>query len=57
MTTPADDTAVEDAFEAFLAGRPVPEEAAERLQEASPDRGGSGGTDVAAAHPYAAVRR
>ncbi|TFV71546.1 hypothetical protein E4P40_20975 [Blastococcus sp. CT_GayMR20] len=29
MTTPADDTAVEDAFEAFLAGRPVPSEAAE----------------------------
>ncbi|UOX99897.1 hypothetical protein [Blastococcus sp. PRF04-17] len=28
MTTPADDTAVEDAFEAYLAGRPVPEEAA-----------------------------
>ena len=29
MTTPADDTAVENAFEAFLAGRPVPVEAAE----------------------------
>jgi hypothetical protein len=28
MTTPADDTTVEDAFEAYLAGRPVPEEAA-----------------------------
>jgi hypothetical protein len=28
MTTPADDTAVEDAFEAYLAGRPVTEEAA-----------------------------
>ncbi|MFD2091704.1 hypothetical protein [Blastococcus deserti] len=28
MTTPADDTAVEDAFEAYLAGRPVPEQAA-----------------------------
>jgi hypothetical protein len=28
MTTPADDPAVEDAFEALLAGRPVPEEAA-----------------------------
>jgi RNA polymerase sigma-70 factor (ECF subfamily) len=33
------------------------QEAAERLQEASPDRGGSGGTDVTTAHPYAAVRR
>jgi hypothetical protein len=29
MTTPADDAAVEDAFEAYLAGRPVPEEAAD----------------------------
>ena len=29
MTTPADDTAVENAFEAFLAGRPVPVEAAD----------------------------
>ena len=28
MTTAADDSAVEDAFEALLAGRPVPEEAA-----------------------------
>ena len=28
MTTAADDSAVEDAFEAFLAGRPVPERAA-----------------------------
>jgi hypothetical protein len=28
MTTAADDRAVEDAFEAYLAGRPVPEEAA-----------------------------
>jgi hypothetical protein len=28
MTTPADDTAVEDAFEAYLAGRPVPAQAA-----------------------------
>jgi hypothetical protein len=28
MTTAADDSAVEDAFEAYLAGRPVPEEAA-----------------------------
>lgn len=28
MTTPADDTAVEEAFEAYLAGRPVPEQAA-----------------------------
>ena len=28
MTTPADDSAVEDAFEAYLAGRPVPEGAA-----------------------------
>jgi RNA polymerase sigma-70 factor (ECF subfamily) len=33
------------------------QEAAERLQAASPDRGGSGGTDVTTAHPYAAVRR
>ena len=29
MTTPADDAAVEDAFEAYLAGRPVPDEAAD----------------------------
>jgi hypothetical protein len=29
MTTPADDAAVEDAFEAYLAGRPVPEKAAD----------------------------
>jgi hypothetical protein len=29
MTTPADDAAVEDAFEAYLAGRPVPAEAAD----------------------------
>jgi hypothetical protein len=28
MTTAADDTSAEDAFEAFLAGRPVPDEAA-----------------------------
>ena len=28
MTTAADDSAVEDAFEALLAGRPVPAEAA-----------------------------
>jgi hypothetical protein len=28
MTTAADDAALEDAFEAFLAGRPVPDEAA-----------------------------
>jgi hypothetical protein len=29
MTTAADDTAVQDAFEAYLAGRPVPDEAAD----------------------------
>src|SRR3712207_945811 len=29
MTTPADDAVVEDAFEAYLAGRPVPGEAAD----------------------------
>src|SRR3954464_7388560 len=32
MTTAADDSTVENAFEAYLAGRPVPEEAADTLQ-------------------------
>ena len=40
MTTAADDSAVEDAFEAFLAGRPVPEEAAGTCVAPSPGRSG-----------------
>jgi uncharacterized membrane protein YgcG len=32
MTTAADDTAVEEAFEAYLAGRPVPGDAADSIQ-------------------------
>src|SRR5215217_3762617 len=55
MTTAADDSADEAAFEAFLAGRPVPEEAADSFHAVAAFAGSVRATATSPGRPNAAL--
>jgi hypothetical protein len=55
MTTAADDSAAEEAFEAYLAGRPVPEEAADTFQGVAAFAGAVRATAIEPGRPNAAL--
>ena len=55
MTTPADDLALETAFEAYLAGRPVPDEAADTFDGVAAFAGAVRSTATQPGRPNAAL--